>query len=60
MTISEVLDEIVSFVSGDCHPDDLDVDNQGQIVIYTGIYRWKDGSYHSEKEEESPDSEGSY
>jgi hypothetical protein len=32
------------------HPDDLEVDNEGQVIVYTGIYRWKDGSYHSEAE----------
>jgi hypothetical protein len=25
-------------------------DNEGQIIIYTGLYRWSDGSIHEEKE----------
>jgi hypothetical protein len=45
MTPTEVHDAIVDSVS-DCHPDNELVDNEGQIVIYTGIYRWKDGTYH--------------
>ena len=29
---------------------DFGADNDGQIVIYTGIYRWSDGSYHTTAE----------
>lgn len=32
---------------------DLDqTDNDGQIVIYTGVYKWADGSLHTEPEHE--------
>jgi hypothetical protein len=31
-----------------------ETDNQGQIVIYTGIYMWEDGTFRDE-EEGSPD-----
>lgn len=51
MTPQEVMDTIAGAMS-DSHPGDLDTDNNGQLVIYTGIYRWKDGSYHEEPEKE--------
>jgi hypothetical protein len=31
--------------------DSIETDNDGQLVIYTGIYRWKDGSYHDKAEQ---------
>jgi len=27
-----------------------ETDNQGQIVIYTGLFRWKDDTIHNEPE----------
>lgn len=45
MTPTEVHDAIVDGVS-DFHPDNLETDNEGQLIVYTGIYRWKDGTYH--------------
>jgi hypothetical protein len=28
-----------------------EVDNEGQCLIFTGVWRWKDGSFHNEPEE---------
>lgn len=46
MTCREVIDTITENV--DCHPDNLETDNEGQLVVHTGIYRHQDGSYHNE------------
>lgn len=46
----EVINLIIEATS-DVHASDLDTDEQGQLIVYTGIYRWKDGSYHEEQEE---------
>jgi hypothetical protein len=46
-TIAEVQDGIIDLVSG-VAPCELDTDNKGQLVIYTGVYRWDDGTYHDE------------
>lgn len=50
-TIAQVQDGIIDLVGG-AHPGEMETDNEGQLVIYTGIYRWSDGSYHDEQEEE--------
>jgi hypothetical protein len=31
-----------------CELADCDRDNQGQVVFYSGIFEWKDGSFHDE------------
>ncbi len=31
--------------------EDIQVDNYGQVIIYTGVYHWKNGSIHDEPEE---------
>ena len=48
-TVAEVQDAIIEGVSG-VAPIELPTDNDGQLLIYTGIYVWKDGTYHDEAE----------
>jgi hypothetical protein len=50
MTPKEVIETIIAGVS-DSHPGDLETDNDGQLLVYTGIYRHKDGSYHETAED---------
>lgn len=49
MTRQEVIDTIVEALSGS-NPDDLETDNEGQILVHTGIYRHADGSYNLNQE----------
>jgi hypothetical protein len=35
-------------VAASCDGGELEFDNHGQMVIYTGVYLWKDGSYRDE------------
>lgn len=47
---SEEASELIQEGTSDCSIDDLDTDVDGQVIVTTGIYRWKDGSYHNEAE----------
>jgi hypothetical protein len=49
-TVAEIQDALIEQSSG-VAPCEMDTDNEGQLIIYTGIYRWKDGSYHDEAED---------
>lgn len=49
LTETEVVRQMVELVTQE-HPDLMDTDNQGQLVIYTGIFQWQDGTYHDEVE----------
>jgi hypothetical protein len=40
---SEEVDNIIGY-------GDVERDNEGQLILYTSIYAWQDGSYHDEAE----------
>lgn len=50
LTHKEALDLIVKQLSNS-NVDWFDTDNEGQLIVYTGIYRWADGTYHEEQED---------
>jgi len=60
--IAEERDQVVKVLAdygSETHPDDVDMDYEGQLIFYTNVYRWEDGSYHDEAQpsgqvEESP------
>ena len=45
-TETQVGEKIIKLVENN-YPADYDVDNDGQLLVYTGIYRWEDGTYHT-------------
>ncbi len=49
--VAQIQDAIIEMASG-VAPCEMEADNDGQLVIYTGIYRWEDGTYHDESEAE--------
>jgi hypothetical protein len=45
----EVTDHIEKLVAN-TNPDYWSMDNDGQLIVYIGIYRWSTGTYHDEPE----------
>jgi hypothetical protein len=50
-SVSEIQDHLSDMVGG-VHPSEMATDNDGQLLVYTGIYRWRDGTYHDQSEDE--------
>jgi hypothetical protein len=50
LTVEVVIETLRVFMPR--NPDECDKDHEGQLVFYTGIYKWGDGSYHSCPENE--------
>jgi hypothetical protein len=51
LTLVEAYEKLNSMVA-ESSLDDYEVDNQGQIVIYTDLFRWNDGTIHTTPESE--------
>lgn len=50
MPIDQFQDYLSELVAG-AHPSEMERDNQGQLIVYTGVYQWKDGTLHDEAED---------
>lgn len=48
MTADRAMLKIVETVINASHPDNLEMDNEGQLIVYTGLFRWNDGTYREE------------
>ena len=47
--------EVIRKVMDSCKVDNCEKDNSGQLVFYTGIYRWNDGTLRSVPEFDEED-----
>ena len=46
----EFVQQIISDLSNQIVPASCETDNEGQLIIYTNIYRWSDGTFSDEPE----------
>ena len=46
----DAVDQLLAHMLDETKLGDLGIDNDGQLVFYTGLYRWKDGSLHDESQ----------
>lgn len=53
ITKAEYIRRVVDSL-GDSDPD-FETDNEGQIIIYTGMYKWEDDTIHDEPEDLNED-----
>jgi hypothetical protein len=49
------LDQVKNIIKNNVDICGFDFDNQNQIIIYSGIYQWQDGTYHDEPEKDVED-----
>lgn len=55
-TKEEVQEEVISAVRDAIRYENYETDNEGQIIFYSGLYLWEDGTVRDEPE--NKDDEG--